>query len=193
MSTLSEAVEIEESEERTVTTVEQKAQPFWNPYLAGIGLGLVLLAAFVVMGRGLGASGAFSSLVSVGMNAVAPEHTSANGFYTEHLGDGTHSPLKEWLVFEVIGVIVGGFFSGILAHRVKGSIEKGPRISSGKRLLLAFLGGGIMGFGAKVARGCTSGQALTGGALLGVGSWAFMLAVFAGGYAVAYFFRRQWT
>ena len=129
----------------------------------------------------------------MGNKAVAPEHTSANGFFTEYLGDGTHNPLKDWLVFEVIGVIVGGFISGILAHRVKGSIEKGPRISSGRRLLLAFLGGGIMGFGAKLARGCTSGQALTVGALLGVGSWAFMLAVFAGGYAVAYFFRRQWT
>jgi hypothetical protein len=49
-----------------------------------------------------------------------------------------------------------------------------------------------MGFGAKLARGCTSGQALTGGALLNVGSWAFMLAVFAGGYAMAYVMRRQW-
>jgi uncharacterized protein len=193
MSTSSEAVEIEELEEQIVAKVEHKAQPFWNPYLAGIGLGLVLLTAFVVMGRGLGASGAFSSLVSVGMHAVAPEHTSANGFFAEYLGDGTHNPLKDWLVFEVLGVVVGGFFSGILAHRVKGSIEKGPRISSGKRLLLAFLGGGIMGFGAKLARGCTSGQALTGGAVLGVGSWAFMLAVFAGGYAAAYFVRRQWT
>jgi hypothetical protein len=93
----------------------------------------------------------------------------------------------------VLGVIVGGFVSGILAHRINGSVEKGPRITTSKRLLFAFLGGGIMGFGAKLARGCTSGQALTGGALLSVGSWAFMLAVFAGGYAVAYFLRRQWT
>ena len=34
------------------------AKPYSNPYLAGFGLGLVLLSAFVVMGRGLGASGA---------------------------------------------------------------------------------------------------------------------------------------
>jgi uncharacterized membrane protein YedE/YeeE len=193
MSTLSETVDIEELEEPTVANVAKEAQPFWNPYLAGIGLGLVLLAAFVVMGRGLGASGAFSSLVSVGMQAVASEHAASNSFYAEYLGDGTRHPLKDWLVFEVLGVIVGGFISGILAHRVKGSIEKGPRITGGKRLLLAFIGGGIMGFGAKLARGCTSGQALTGGAVLGVGSWAFMLAVFAGGYAVAYLVRRQWT
>jgi hypothetical protein len=49
-----------------------------------------------------------------------------------------------------------------------------------------------MAFGAALARGCTSGQALTGGALLNLGSWAFMLMVFAGAYAVAYFFRWQW-
>jgi uncharacterized membrane protein YedE/YeeE len=193
MNTLAETVEIEEAEEHALPRVEHKAQPFWNPYVAGIGLGFVLLGAFVVMGRGLGASGAFSSLVSVGMHAVAPAHTESNAFFAEYLGDGTRHPLKDWLVFEVVGVVVGGFISGMLAHRIKGSVEKGPRISTGKRLLLAFVGGGIMGFGAKLARGCTSGQALTGGALLGVGSWAFMLAVFAGGYAVAYFVRRQWT
>jgi hypothetical protein len=193
MSTTIETATLEDIEERSFVHVEHTAQPFWNPYVAGVGLGLVLLAAFVIMGRGLGASGAFSSLVSVGMNAVAPAHTAANGFFAEYLGDGTRHPLKDWLVFEVVGVIVGGFVSGMLAHRIKGAVEKGPRIATSKRLLFAFLGGGIMGFGAKLARGCTSGQALTGGALLGVGSWAFMLAVFAGGYAVAYFFRRQWT
>jgi uncharacterized membrane protein YedE/YeeE len=58
---------------------------------------------------------------------------------------------------------------------------------------LAFLGGAIMGYGARLARGCTSGQALSGGAVLSVGSWAFALAIFASAYAVAWFFRRLWT
>jgi len=49
-----------------------------------------------------------------------------------------------------------------------------------------------MGIGAKLARGCTSGQALTGGALLNVGSWANMMAIFGGAYAMAYFIRKQW-
>jgi uncharacterized protein len=191
MTTLTKSVSLEDIGEHA--KVEDKAQPYWNPYFAGIGLGLVLLAAFVIMGRGLGASGAFTSLVSVGVNAVAPEHAKSNGFFSEYIGDGTHNPLKEWLVFEVLGVVVGGFISGSLARRIKGTIEKGPRISVRSRMFLALFGGILMGFGAKLARGCTSGQALTGGALLSVGSWAFMLAVFAGGYAVAYFFRRQWT
>jgi uncharacterized membrane protein YedE/YeeE len=168
------------------------AKPYWNPYLSGIGLGLVLLLAYVIMGRGLGASGAFSSLVAATVNAVAPTHAAANQFYSEYLGDGTKSPFKDWLVFEVLGVMAGGFISGILARRVGKTVDKGPNISVNKRLIYAFIGGAIMGIGAKLARGCTSGQALTGGAVLNLGSWAFMFAVFAGGYAVAYFFRRQW-
>ena len=165
---------------------------YWNPYLVGIGLGIVLLASFVIMGRGLGASGALSSFVAVVVNAVAPDHTANNSFYQDYLGDGTVSPLKDWLVFLVIGVFIGGFFSGALAGRNKMMIEKGPRISNKKRLLFAFIGGSLMGFGAKMARGCTSGQGLTGGSMLSVGGWAFMLAVFAGGYAMAYFVWRQW-
>jgi uncharacterized membrane protein YedE/YeeE len=50
----------------------------------------------------------------------------------------------------------------------------------------------MMGFAARLARGCTSGQALTGGSLLSVGSWIFMMAVFAGGYLFAPLVRRQW-
>ncbi|MDZ7764945.1 MAG: YeeE/YedE thiosulfate transporter family protein [Melioribacteraceae bacterium] len=177
--------------EHTHSHVE--AKPYSNPYYVGFGLGLVLLAAFVIMGRGLGASGAVSSVVTVGVNAVAPEHAQSNGYFSSYIGDGTVSPLKDWLVFEVLGVIFGGFLSGMLAGRVKGGVEKGPRVKTRTRFIFAFIGGTLMGFGAKLARGCTSGQALTGGALLGLGSWAFMLAVFAGGYAVAYFMRRQWT
>jgi uncharacterized protein len=167
-------------------------KPYSNPYVAGFGLGLVLLSAFVVMGRGLGASGAFSSLIAAAANAVAPQHTAANEFYAEYLGDGSRSPLLDWLVFEVIGVFAGGLISGALAGRIAKSVERGPSISKRRRLIFAFVGGALMGIGAKFARGCTSGQALTGGALLNVGSWAFMMMVFAGAYATAWFLRRQW-
>ncbi len=163
-----------------------------NPYWAGFGLGLVLLASFVIMGRGLGASGAFTTAVATTVHAVAPAHAENNAFYAEYLGDGTASPLKDWLVFEVLGVFVGGFLSGALANRLKFTIEKGPRITNPRRLLLAAIGGALMGIGAKLALGCTSGQALTGGALLNVGSWAFMMCVFGGAYGLAWFLRRAW-
>lgn len=191
MSTLTHTAAV--SKEKTAENIKViKAQPYWNPYISGIGLGLVLLAAFVIMGRGLGASGAFSTVVAVGVNEVAPSQTENNSFYQGYLGDGTQSPFKNWLVFEVIGVVIGGFISGSLAGRIKKTVEKGERITISKRMVYAFTGGALMGIGAKLARGCTSGQALTGGALLSVGGWAFMLMVFAGAYIMAYFVRRQW-
>jgi uncharacterized protein len=165
-------------------------RPYLNPYLAGVGLGLVLLAAFVVMGRGLGASGAFTSMVAAGVDAVAPEHARANGLFGYYLAAGPL--LEDWLVWEIAGVALGGLLSALLAGRLRFGIERGPGVTDGARLVYAFGGGAIMGIGAKLARGCTSGQALTGGALLSVGSWLFIAGAFAAGYAAAPLFRRQW-
>jgi uncharacterized membrane protein YedE/YeeE len=168
------------------------AQPYMNPYVAGIGLGLVLLSAFVVMGRGLGASGAFTAVVAWAVNSVDPTHVSGNAFLDRYIGDGSTHPLKAWLVFEVLGLFIGALVSGLLARRVAVIVEKGPRITRPARLALAFAGGMLMAFGAALARGCTSGQALSGGALLNAGSWVFMICLFGGAYAVAWFLRKQW-
>lgn len=167
-------------------------QEYWNPYLTGFLLGLVLLSAFIVMGRGLGASGAFSTLIATSVNQIAPEHASNNAFYSRYIGGEGTNPLKDWLVFEVIGVLIGGFLSGALAGRLKLTVEKGSRISTVYRLIFALVGGALMGIGAKLALGCTSGQVLTGGSLLNLGSWIFMMCVFGGAYAFAWFMRRQW-
>lgn len=181
---------------QTETSLKEEtlqAKPYWNPYVSGVALGLVLLSAFIIMGRGLGASGAFSTLVSAGVNSAAPDHAHSNEAIKSYLGDGTASPFKDWLVFEVLGAFTGGLISGLISGRLKKRIEKGPRIAVKMRLVYAVVGGALMGFGARLGRGCTSGQALTGGAMLNLGSWAFMLSVFAGAYALAYFMRRQWT
>ena len=47
-----------------------RPRPYSDPYLAGAALGLVLLGAFVITGRGLGASGAFASSVASVVDAV---------------------------------------------------------------------------------------------------------------------------
>jgi hypothetical protein len=165
--------------------------PYSNPYLAGIGLGLVLLAAFVFVGRGLGASGAVTAAVTAGLHAVAPDHAHSLEWLSGRL-IGDERPLEDWLVFEGLGLFFGALLSGLLARRAFVSVEKGPRVSIRARLAGAFAGGALMAVGAALALGCTSGQALSGGALLNVGSWAFMLMVFAGAYAVAVFMRWQW-
>lgn len=162
-------------------------RPYSNPYFAGLGLGLVLLSSFVVMGWGLGASSAFATGAAFCVAAVAPAHAEANPFFSEYL-----DPSALWLVALVAGTFLGGMVSGLLARRSRFLVERGPRWTRGKRLAMAFLGGGVMAVGAKIGGGCTSGQALTGGALLNAGSWAFMICVFAGAYAVAWFLRKQW-
>jgi hypothetical protein len=170
--------------------ISRLAKPYSNPYLAGVGLGLVLLAAFVVMGRGLGASGAFASSAAGVVSSVAPSHARANPYFARYLGGG--GPWLDWLLIEIVGVAIGGFLSALVAGRLRVDIERGPRFSNRARLTTAFVAGGVMGLGAVLARGCTSGQALTGGALLSVGSWLFIVGAFAAAYAVAPLVRRAW-
>ena len=80
-----------------------------------------------------------------------------------------------------------------LAQRA-GEVEtnRGPNISTRTRWGMAFLGGAIMGYGARFARGCTSARPLRWSDL-SLGSWAFMFSVFAGAYALAYFVRKLWN
>ena len=166
------------------------ARPYWNPYLVGILLGLVLLATYLVTGRGLGATGAFSSVAAAIAGAISPEHVAANAVHAKYWNDG--APLASWTLFLLGGALAGAFVSGLAGGRVRWSVERGPQVSDGGRLALALAGGFVAAYGAKIAKGCTSGQALTGGSMLNVGSLVFMLAVFAGAYALAYFVRKEW-
>jgi len=167
-------------------------KPLWDPYVAGMALGLVLLATFLVFGRGLGASGAMARFTGLVTSWVAPSWVAANGHLGAYFAPGAHW-WDDWLVFEVIGVALGGLYAGLTSGRFQWQVERGPRVGSRMRLGMAVLGGAIAGFGARLAMGCTSGQALTGGATLALGSWAFMMAVFGGAYGLAYFVRRLWT
>ncbi len=165
-------------------------RPYADPYLAGVGLGLVLLASFVLAGRGLGASGAFAAGAASAVNVVAPQAVQENAFLTDHLVTG--GPLRDWLVVEIVGVIVGGFLSAAVARRIAVRVERGAHASARQRLASAAGGGALMGLGAILARGCTSGQALTGGALLSLGAWLFIGAAFASAYLVAFVTRGSW-
>jgi hypothetical protein len=167
-------------------------RPYLNPYLSGTILGIVLFLAFFITGSGLGASGGLNRLLVYVQNAINPEHIDQVAYLLKMAG-GNANPLDSWIVFLTIGTIVGGFLSGWFGRRLKFETNKGPRINNVTRWVLAFAGGALMGYGARLARGCTSGQALSGGAVLSVGSWAFMFAVFAGAYALAYFFRKSWN
>lgn len=168
-----------------------KAKKYSSPYLVGVGLGLVLLASFFITGHGLGASGGVMKTIVAAEKVVSQEHVDQNEYLAQY-GGGDKNPLKDWYIFEILGVLVGGLLSGALAGRVKKEANHGPRITKKQRYMYAVLGGTLFGFGARLARGCTSGVALSGGAVLSLGAWITMMAIFIGAYALAWFFRKLW-
>ncbi len=174
------------------TKTTTKPKPYMNPYLAGFLLGLVLLATIYITGRGLGASGAFKSVVIASVESVAPEHAENTKFYQDFDNQFPEGPWKNFLVFEVIGVLVGAFFSGVISNRTGLILEKGPKVTNMVRILGAVTGGALFGFGSQLARGCTSGAALSGMAVLSMGGIITMLAIFGAAYMLAYFFRSFW-
>jgi len=169
-----------------------RGKPYWNPYVAGALLGLILFLAFLITGNGLGASGGLNRVWVFVQDFFFPHHIDTTPFLLAMAGGDTN-PLASWIVVMIAGALAGGFVSGWLRGRVYVETNKGPRVSRGNRWAFAFIGGALMGYGARLARGCTSGQALSGGATLSLGSWLFMFAVFAGAYALAWFLRRLWN
>jgi hypothetical protein len=165
--------------------------PYWNPYLAGVALGLVALGSFIVTGRGLGASGAFKHAEAAVIHRLDPTWAEENQNIGPLFQPG-RSVMNDWIVFVALGTAVGGAIGAVTGRRFKVEVVHGPRIATANRLVLATVGGLLSGFAAQIGRGCTSGQAVTGGAQLALGSWVFMFAVFGGAYGLAYFVRKQW-
>jgi uncharacterized membrane protein YedE/YeeE len=161
------------------------------PVLSGVLIGLSMVAAFVIAGRGIGASGFLTRLVATVQNQLMPTVTEKSVYFARYFSTDKH-PLDTWLTYFAIGLVLGSLVLALISRNWKLEVLRGDRITSSGRLLLALLGGGFIGFAARLARGCTSGQALVGGAELLVGAWAFMICIFAGGYLVAYLVRKQW-
>lgn len=159
-----------------------------NPYLAGILLGFVLLASFVIAGRGIGASGAVNQTLAHAYDLLGVKNT----YLQQQKSDD--SIWQTWIIVEVIGVFFGAWLSAKSGGRFKKEVVRGKTCSNDRRrIVFAMAGGVLMGFAARLARGCTSGQALTGGALLSAGSWLFMIAVFAGAYLTILAVKREWS
>lgn len=169
-----------------------RSKTYLNPYIGGVLLGLVLLAANFVSGRGLGASGAVKSAVVSGIEVVAPAHVAATEYYQNYNETHPGGLFKNWLVWEMIGVLIGGLISGAIAGRLKFKVEHNPKITSKTRILFAVLGGIFFGFGSQLGRGCTSGSALSGMAVLSVGGFISMALIFGTAFGLAYFARKLW-
>jgi len=171
--------------------MEDKSKKYMNPYLAGVILGLVIMAAFFFSGEGLGGSGAFKDIVKTTVVNIAPEY-AANTHYFKSATESEHSPIKTWLIFEVLGVLLGGVISGAFAGRLKLKVEHSPNITSKTRIIFAIIGGALFGIGSQLGRGCTSGAGLSGMAVMSVSGFLSVAAIFGSGYLFAWFFRKLW-
>ncbi len=169
----------------------KRSLKYLNPYLGGVLLGLVLIAANFVAGRGLGASGAVKSAIVSSISTVAPKHAETTSFYQNYLTSHP-KPMKSWLVFQMMGLLVGGFISGAISGRLKMRVEHSPKITSKRRLIFALIGGVLFGFGSQLGRGCTSGSALSGMGVLSLGGFITMAAIFGTAFGLAYFLRKNW-
>lgn len=169
---------------------EKQPQDFWHPLAAGIGLGLALMGMFLFTGHGLGANGFFTRTTVMLSDWFHPAWATANGYFSSYLGKG--HPLNAWISWEIAGVAIGALVGSLSTHRFQWKIERGPGLSIHARLALALGGGVLTGFGAPLARGCTSGLGLSGGATLAVAAFVFLLAFFITGLLVSLLTRRLW-
>jgi len=163
---------------------------FWPPLAAGIGLGLTLMGMFLFTGHGLGANGFFTRLAVWLIDVVNPLWVEANIYFKPYLAKG--HPLDGWISWEVVGIALGALVGSLTARRFQWKIERGPRSGINARLALALGGGILTGFGAPLARGCTSGLGLSGGATLAVAAFVFLIAFFAAGLLLSALTRRLW-
>jgi len=168
-----------------------KKNKYMNSYVAGFLLGLLIVVAYYFAGEGLGSSGGYRDVAMGAINSVAPEYAKSNSFIAPHVS-GEHAPTHTWLVYELLGVILGAIVSAALYGRLKFVVGKAPHITNKKRLYLALLGGLLWGVGTQLGRGCTSGLVLSGMAVNSLSGYIGLVAIFGFGFIFAYIFKSIW-
>jgi uncharacterized membrane protein YedE/YeeE len=172
--------------------MQSTIRPYWTPLFAGIALGLVLLLTFLLTGHGLGASGFFTRFTAWLGGEVARPLTDANAYLGPFLKAASH-PLASWISWEIVGVMFGALAAALSSGRFRFKLDGAKNLGPGGRIALAVVGGILTGFGARLARGCTSGIGLSGGAPLAVAGFLFLIGFFVSGVAISYVVRRAWA
>ena len=169
--------------------IQDKPAPYWNPLIAGILLGIVLLSTFVVTGHGLGATGFTTRLTAwFGMHLL-PVATNANEYLGGMVEEG--KPLDAWITWQVAGVAFGALVSAFLAGRIAIKLDGKKFLGGPKRPVTALFGGILAGFGARIAAGCTSGLGLSGAAVLSLAGFTFLGTFFAVGLVASRFMKEE--
>lgn len=146
----------------------------WPWWFSGILIGLTVPILYFLTGQGFGIS---TSLQQIG--AMCSPGSKLGYFRNYDCRAGM------WTLFFAIGVAVGGYVGAhwLSANPVEFLPDAWKSVGGGIRL---FVGGILIGFGARYANGCTSGHSITGIANL---NWPSLLATiffFVGGLAVTW-------
>jgi uncharacterized protein len=163
-------------------------KPAWSPYVAGILIGLLQFPAFLWMDTGLGASSSF-----VKMSTYILPLLDFDVRQLPYFKDFVSDPTDLWQMCLVFGVVLGAYISSKSSGLRRGApspvwnMDYG--LSNRRRYVLAFMGGFILIFGARLAGGCTSGHGLTGIGRLSVGSFIAVFSIFAGGIVSSLIWR----
>ncbi len=168
-----------------------KSKKYMNPYLAGVLLGLAMIAAYYFSGEGLGSSGAFRNVTLWAADGIAHNHIVDHAYFGKFAKKDIN-PLNTWLVFEILGLMAGAWLSAVFHNRLKFSLGKSPNITKKTRLWAALTGGILWGIGTQLGRGCTTGLIMSGMAVNSLSGYIGLIAVFGGGYMFAYFVRKLW-
>jgi len=157
----------------------------WSPYLGGIILGLLNLFAIYTCHHALGASSAYTRYVGMIEKWLAPKHFETLRYYK------IYKPYWNFTAIALIGMIIGGYISARLSNDIKfRMIPKmwGKRFGNNSfvRAIVAVIGGIFIGFGARMAGGCTSGQGISGGSFLSVSGWLAVCFFFIGGIVTSF-------
>jgi len=169
---------------RPGTDPNQYSGPAWSPYVVGSLIAVLGMATLLVSNKPLGASSAYAKLAGMIGLAVAPRHTSSLKYYQDN------PPKIDWEVMLVVSAVAGAFLAAWHGGEITGEWMHPMWIarfgdSLALRLGVAFVGGALMAFGARLAGGCTSGHGISGTMQLSVGSWVAVIAIFAGGISTA--------
>ncbi len=165
----------------------------WGPYLAGIGIGVLSWIVFVVVNNPIGITTAISQ-VSGGVASliVGAEVVAANKYWAKNAFALDYGTLF------LVGTLLGGLGSALAAGTWR--LETVPQVwserfgpSPARRYGVAFIGGIIAMYGARLANGCTSGNGISGSLQLALNGWVFLAVMFTTGAITAFIMFRPKT
>ncbi len=158
--------------------------PAWSPYLVGAGIGVLSWLTLYFSDKTIGASSFYAFLAGFLGKRIAPGHTASLTYFKDN------PPHVSWGFVFVVAIIVGGAIAALTGGEFTN--EWLPPIwearfgdSVALRAGVAFSGGMLMAFGARLAGGCTSGHGISGTLQLNLASWITVICIFVGGVAVA--------